>query len=76
MAELGPGPQKASAVAKVMHRDSQSLGPTRSEVINMGLLYTPTHGYASLTVPQFDRFMQREIPDVVVPQKRHRKGQK
>lgn len=42
----------------------------------MGLLYTPTHGYASFTVPQFERFMQREIPDVVVPQKRHRKGQK
>lgn len=59
-----------------MHRDSQSLGPTRSELINMGLLYTPTHGYASFTVPQFDRFMQREMPDVVVPQTRHRKGQK
>lgn len=76
MAELGPDPQKASAVANVMHRGSQSLGPTRSELINMGLLYTPSHGYAAFTVPQFDRFMRRERPEVVVPKKRNRKARK
>ncbi|MDP9831955.1 ATP-binding protein [Trueperella abortisuis] len=76
MAELGPDPQKASAVANVIHRGSQSLGPTRSELINMGLLYTPSHGYAAFTVPQFDRFMQREMPEVVVPKKRNRKARK
>lgn len=76
MAELGPGPQKANAVAEVMERGSQSLGPTRSELINMGLLYTPQHGFAEFTVPQFDRFMRREMPDVVVPEKRIRKAGK
>lgn len=76
MAELGSDPQKASAVANVIHRGSQSLGPTRSELINMGLLYTPSHGYAAFTVPQFDRFMQREMPEVVVPKKRNRKARK
>ncbi|MGV4378065.1 ATP-binding protein [Trueperella pyogenes] len=73
MAELGPGPQKANAVAEVMGRDSKSLGPTRSELINMGLLYTPMHGYAEFTVPHFDRFMKREMPKVVIPEKRFRK---
>lgn len=76
MAELGPDPQKASAVANVIHRGSQSLGPTRSELIDMALLYTPSHGYAAFTVPQFDRFMQREMPEVVVPKKRNRKARK
>lgn len=56
-----------------MGRDSKSLGPTRSELINMGLLYTPMHGYAEFTVPHFDRFMKREMPKVVIPEKRVRK---
>ncbi|SPT74782.1 Uncharacterised protein [Arcanobacterium haemolyticum] len=49
-----------------------SLGPTRSELINMGLLYTPRHGYAEFTVPYFDRFMLREIPELIVPEFRKR----
>ncbi|MDP9801021.1 hypothetical protein J2S49_001097 [Arcanobacterium wilhelmae] len=76
MAELGPGPQKANAVAEVLQRSSRSLGPTRSELINMGLLYTPAHGYAEFTVPHFDRFMIREMPHVLVPEKRTRKKEK
>lgn len=67
MAELGPEPQKASDVADVMRRTSPNLAPTRAELINMGLLFTPEHGYAAFTVPQFDRFILRAIPDLVVP---------
>ena len=62
MAELGGAPQKASDVAEVMGRTSTNLGPTRAELINMGLLYTPEHGYAAFTVPHFDRFLLRAIP--------------
>ena len=36
----------------------------------MGLLYTPEHGYAAFTVPQFDKFMLRAIPTLTVPDKR------
>lgn len=67
MAKLGPHPQKASDVADVMGRTSQNLAPTRAELINMGLLYTPEHGYAAFTVPHFDRFLVRAIPELVVP---------
>ncbi|TPW73496.1 ATP-binding protein [Schumannella sp. 10F1B-5-1] len=63
MAELGPEPQKASDVAELMGRRSTQLGPTRAELINMGLLYTPQHGYAAFTVPHFDRFMHRAMPE-------------
>lgn len=72
MAQLGPKPQKASDVAEVMGRTSQNLAPTRAELINMGLLFTPEHGYAEFTVPQFDKFMLRAVPELVVPELRRR----
>ncbi|WP_259557885.1 ATP-binding protein [Brachybacterium sillae] len=70
MAELGPEPQKAADVAAVLDRESTQLGPTRAELIDMGLLYTPQHGYAAFTVPHFDLYMRRAIPEVLVPPKR------
>jgi hypothetical protein len=73
MAELGSEPQKASDVAEVMGRTSQNLAPTRAELINMGLLYTPEHGYAAFTVPHFDKFIRRAVPDLVVPELRQRR---
>jgi hypothetical protein len=76
MAQLGPESQKAADVAAVMGRESTQLAPTRSELINMGLLYTPSHGYAGFTVPHFDRFMLRAVPELDVPpvQKRRSRG--
>jgi predicted ATPase len=74
MAELGPDPQKASDVAEVMGRTSQNLAPTRAELINMGLLYTPQHGYAAFTVPHFDKFLLRAIPTLEVPAIKSRKS--
>lgn len=76
MAELGPDSQKAADVAAVMGRESTQLAPTRSELINMGLLYTPTHGYAGFTVPHFDRFMLRAVPTLEVPQVRKKATKK
>jgi AAA+ ATPase superfamily predicted ATPase len=73
MAELGPEMQKAQAVADVMGRRSTQLGPTRAQLIDMGLLFTPEHGYAEFTVPHFDKFMLRAIPELVVPPSRSRK---
>jgi hypothetical protein len=70
MAELGPDPQKASDVAHVLRRSSEQLGPTRSRLIDKGLLYTPGYGLAAFTVPQFDRYMTRNHPLVVTPPKK------
>ncbi|MBM7412634.1 hypothetical protein JOE38_002457 [Clavibacter michiganensis] len=67
MAELGAAPQKAGDVAALMDRSSTQLGPTRAELIEMGLLFTPEHGYAAFTVPDFDRFMKRAVPVLDVP---------
>ena len=73
MAQLGPAAQKAADVADLMGRPSTNLGPTRAELINMGLLYTPQHGYAAFTVPHFDRFLIRAIPTLEVPPLRPRR---
>lgn len=67
MAELGPEPQKAADVARLLDRESSQVGPTRAELIEMGLLYTPEHGYAAFTVPDFDKFILRAVPHLTVP---------
>jgi hypothetical protein len=59
MAELGPEPQPANAVASLLGRTSQQVAPIRARLIDKGLLYTSGHGLAAFTVPQFDRFMRR-----------------
>ena len=59
MAELGPEPHKAADVAARLGRSSPQVAPFRAELISMGLLWTPQHGYAAFTVPHFDRFMLR-----------------
>ena len=73
MAELGPEPQKASDVARMMGRESTQVGPTRAELIDMGLLYTPEHGYAAFTVPDFDAFMKRAVPELIIPEVQKRR---
>jgi hypothetical protein len=74
MAELGPTPQAAGDVATLLERTSQQCGPTRARLIEKGLLYTPNYGYAAFTVPQFDRYLKRRIPQLFVPPKRQRAG--
>lgn len=59
MAELGPEPHRASEVARRIKRTVEQAGPIRSRLIDKGLLYTPGHGLAAFTVPQFDRYMIR-----------------
>lgn len=73
MAELGPEPQLAGEVASLLNRTSEQCGPTRSGLIEKGLLYTPSHGYAAFTVPHFDQFMRRSVPILNVPEVKQRK---
>lgn len=68
MAELGSEPQKAADVAARMGRESSQVAPIRSQLIDMGLLYTPQHGYAAFAVPDFDTFMLRAVPEPDVPE--------
>ncbi len=40
-----------------------SLGPARANLIRKGMVYSPAHGEMAFTVPLFDEFMRRTVPD-------------
>lgn len=63
MADLGPGPHRSGEIAALMHRKVESLGPVRSGLIKKGMIWSPSHGDTAFTVPLFDEFMKREVPD-------------
>jgi hypothetical protein len=64
MAELGPGPVRSSEVAALIKRKTTALGPTRDGLIKKALCYSPRWGEIDFTVPMFDGFMKRWIPDL------------
>jgi hypothetical protein len=59
MAELGPGPHRSGDIAHELKRQVTSLGPTRSQLIAKGMIWSPNHGDTAFTVPLFDEFMRR-----------------
>ena len=62
MAQLGPGPHRSGDIADVLERKVTSLGPTRSNLIAKGMIWSPSHGDTAFTVPLFDQFMRRIMP--------------
>ena len=62
MAELGPGPHRSGDIAERLGRKVTSLGPTRSQLIEKGMIWSPNHGDTAFTVPLFDEFMRRIMP--------------
>lgn len=63
MAELGPGPYRTGDVAETLGVKVTSLGPVRAKLIKKGMVYSPAHGEMAFTVPLFDEFMIRAIPE-------------
>lgn len=62
MAALGPGPHRSGEIADALGRKVTSLGPTRSQLISKGMIWSPSHGDTAFTVPLFDAFMRRIMP--------------
>ena len=62
MAELGAGPHRSGDIAEELERPVTSLGPTRSQLIGKGMIWSPNHGDTAFTVPLFDEFMHRIMP--------------
>lgn len=63
MAELGPGPHRSGDVAAELGTRSPRLAPTRGALIRKGMVWSPGHGDTAFTVPLFDRFMRRMLPE-------------
>lgn len=63
MAELGAGPYRTAEIADALRVKLTSLGPVRANLIRKGMVYSPAHGEMAFTVPLFDEFMRRAIPE-------------
>lgn len=62
MAELGAGPHRSGDIAQKLNRPVTALAPIRSQLINKGMIWSPSHGDTAFTVPMFDEFMRRIMP--------------
>ncbi len=63
MAELGPGPYRTGDIADKLGIKINMLGPVRAKLMKKGMVYSPSHGEMAFTVPLFDEFMRRAIPN-------------
>ena len=64
MAELGPGPHRSGDIADQLGVKVTTVAPTRNGLIRKGMLYSPSHGDTAFTVPLFDEFLKRVMPEV------------
>ena len=63
LAEMGTGNQRSGGVAELLGVKVQTIAPLRSSLIKKGMIYSPAHGDTAFTVPLFDQFMLRTMPD-------------
>jgi len=63
MAELGSGPYRTGEISDILGAKITTLGPVRANLIKKGMIYSPAHGDMAFTVPLFDEFMRRAIPE-------------
>lgn len=63
MAHLGPDSHRTGDIATTLGTTVKGIGPVRSKLIKKGMIYSPAHGDMAFTVPLFDQFMIRAIPE-------------
>jgi AAA ATPase-like protein len=64
MAELGPGPHRSGDIAACLKVKVESVAPRRSALITKGMIYSPAHGDTAFTVPLFDEYLKRVLPEL------------
>ena len=62
MAELGPGPHRSGQIAGALDKPVTSVAPTRAQLVEKGMIYSPAHGDTAFTVPLFDEYLRRTMP--------------
>jgi AAA ATPase domain len=73
MAELGPGPHRSGDIAEKLGVLVESSAPLRSGLIKKGMIFSPQHGDTAFTVPLFDQYMKRMMPEMPKPKSRTKK---
>jgi hypothetical protein len=69
LAELGSNTQRSGMVAEELGIDVQNAAPLRNNLIKKGMIYSPSHGDTAFTVPLFEGFMKRVMPDFSLSKK-------
>ena len=64
MAHLNSSLCRVKEIASILDRESGSLSMTGASLIKKGMIYSPAYGDIAFTVPLFDEFMIRAIPDL------------
>ena len=64
LAELEAKDRRSGNVAEKLGIAVQSASPTRSSLIKKGMIYSQAHGETEFTVPLFDKFMKRIMPNL------------
>jgi hypothetical protein len=63
LADFGSTPQRSGDIADRLGVKTTTVGPIRSKLIIKGMIYSPQHGDTAFTVPMFDAYMRRAMPD-------------
>ena len=63
MAELGPEGRRSGDIAHLLNKQVQAVAPTRATLIAKGMIYSPSHGENAFTVPLFNSYLKRMMPD-------------
>ncbi|WP_239031920.1 ATP-binding protein [Paroceanicella profunda] len=66
LAEHGTGAHRSGDIAEALGMNTTSAAPTRSNLIKKGMIYSPAYGDTAFTVPLFDEYMRRTIPNLEV----------
>jgi len=74
LAELGNNPQRSGEIAQMLGVRSESVAPLRSGLIGKGMIFSPQHGDTAFTVPLFDEFMKRIMPNLPPPRKQAKRS--
>jgi Cdc6-like AAA superfamily ATPase len=65
MSELGKGPHRSGDIAEKLGRPVQQVAPVRAKIISKGMIFAPGHGDTAFTVPKFDEYMRRVMPEFI-----------
>ena len=56
--------RRSGEIADALGVKINSLGPVRAKLIQKGMIFSPAHGDMAFTVPLFDEFMLRAMPQM------------
>ncbi len=66
MVRCGGLPCTIAEVANQMGTTLKSIGPLRSQLVHKGFIYATSYGEIDFTVPQFDKYLLRINPDLII----------